>query len=372
MKKSLKTIGIILVVLVLILFIVGLATRTFVSDFEYVVNKETKAVTITGVNAYKFHVIIPKTIDGYTVVAIDDYAFKDNNHITVVEIPNTIQYIGKGAFYNCSNLFAVYGLEDCFELRTIEDETFFKCEWLRRITLPKNLEAIGDCAFKACFRLQKLLIPKSISLIGEEAFSNCKSIKDIKIPQGVTRIENETFLSCLSMKSITLPEGITHIGQEAFSACSKLESIVIPATVETMGAGVFIRCSSLMSIDVAQNNPAYISIDGVLYDMDITELIAYPSGKTDKTYSIPQGVTKISKAVFAYNQHLDTLNVPKSLNLIENFFLYDASVKTINYDGSVADWKEIDTIGGLDFGELFGAINCSDGKISAYGEVTYN
>ena len=418
MKKALKVLGILICVFLGICLIVGIVTSTSTSDLEYTIDDVTNTITITGINSNKNHIVIPEMIDGYKVTSISDYAFKDNENVLSIQLPNTISHIGKGAFYNCNKLAFVWGLEKCNRLTKIEDEVFYNCKRLKQIKLPNNITSIGNSAFESCHKLKKLQLPDSVSYIGKKAFDNCQSIIEFDIPQGVTKIEEKTFFSCLAMKSIELPEGITIIGEAAFANCYELKSIAIPSTVEMIDKNAFTTCKSLSSItipegvkeigdfafiecsslseitipasvvrlggeifrsnsalkkiNVSPQNTVYASIDGVLYNKDVTELIAYPAGKTDKSFSIPDGVISIDKAVFAYNTTLETVSIPESVKSIGNFFLYETSIKTINYNGTVSQWNKIDKVGGLDLGNSFQTINCTDGQISKYGKVTYN
>ena len=372
-NKGSKVFVIIILTVFILLSLVACGMYSYLTsiEFDYIVDEKTNTVTITGIGTDDGTLIIPETIEGRPVISIADYAFQNNSNLVMIKFPDTISYIGKGAFYNCENLIFIFGLEKCIELKSIESETFKHCNNLHTIKLPNSITSIGSYVFQFCGNLRELSIPNSVTYIGKAAFSNCLSIKEFKIPQGVTSIEDGTFLGCASMESITLPEGITHIGLEAFSACKKLKFVAIPSTVTTIGDAVFTRCYSLLSIDVAPDNPAYASIDGVLYNKNLTELTAYPAGKTDKTFSIPKGVTTIVKGAFSGNKNLDTLNIPKDVNSISNLFLYETLIKTINYEGSVSDWNKIVTISTLDCGETFDAIICTDGQIAKDGTVTY-
>ena len=374
MKKILKITGIIIGAFLIICMIIGIVITSHPNDFEYSVNHETNTVTITGIaesKRYKAYIEIPRKIKGYLVTSISEYAFKGNENILGVELPETISYIGKGAFENCKNLESISGLEKCSGLNIIENNIFKGCYELQTIKLPDSITSIGNSSFELWYGLKELSIPNSVSYIGEKAFSNCQNIKKIKIPSGVTKIENETFIGCASIKSIILPQGITYIGIGAFDSCKKLDTLIIPATVQIIEYGAFIRCYSLSSIDVDPENPVYTSIDGVLYNKDITELIAYPFGKSDKVFTIPEGVTTVLETTFAFNNTLDTINIPSSVTTIGNFFLYLSSVRTINYGSTVANWNKINKLGGLDVGDDFQTIHCTDAQIAKDGTVTY-
>lgn len=58
----------------------------------------------------------------------------------------------------------------------------------------------------------------------------------------------------------------TGIGSEALTGVCGAEEIYIPANVTTIETGALEKLSGLMYIEVAQDNPAYESVDGALYD----------------------------------------------------------------------------------------------------------
>lgn len=61
----------------------------------------------------------------------------------------------------------------------------------------------------------------------------------------------------------------------------------ISSNVEFIGDCAFCTCQSLTRIDVSTNNTHYASIDGVLYDHDITTIILYSKGITNNSFAIP-------------------------------------------------------------------------------------
>lgn len=50
---------------------------------------------------------IPSQLDGYTVTSIEREAFCNMTRIENVKIPDTVKYIGRYAFYYCTNLVSV-------------------------------------------------------------------------------------------------------------------------------------------------------------------------------------------------------------------------------------------------------------------------
>lgn len=88
-------------------------------------------------------------------------------------------------------------------------------------------------------------------------------------------IGSEAFYQCTALKDVDLSQ-IATIETYAFEGCSALTDITIPETCTTLGDFVFDGCSALKEIQVADSNPNYQDIDGVLFSKDGSTLIKYP------------------------------------------------------------------------------------------------
>lgn len=81
-----------------------------------------------------------------------------------------------------------------------------------------------------------------------------------------------------------------------FQGNSKVTDISLPASVTHITPITF-ECDNLKSITVAEDNPAFTSLDGVLYSKDMKTLVAYPcGGKTD--FTVPIQVEHIGDYAF--------------------------------------------------------------------------
>lgn len=110
--------------------------------FYSVISEEEKTCKITGVDSNAWELTIPAELDGYKVIAIGREAFCDCE-FEKVNLPNTLKYIERYAFYYCQNL--------------------------SRIIIPNSVTYIDDHAFEDC-PISYVCIPSSVTTIEAEAF----------------------------------------------------------------------------------------------------------------------------------------------------------------------------------------------------------
>ena len=93
-------------------------------------------------------------------------------------------------------------------------------------------------------------------------------------------------------------EGCSQIAGGALSDLgSSVEEIEIPANITNIQPGVFAGLSNLGWIEADAANPAYVTVDGVLYTADGTVLLAFPAAWTG-TFQVPETVKSFAESAF--------------------------------------------------------------------------
>ncbi|MBR0485863.1 MAG: leucine-rich repeat domain-containing protein [Oscillospiraceae bacterium] len=169
-----------------------------------------------------------------------------------------------------------------------------------------------------------------------------KSIQTAEIPSevdghAVTALAPNCFSECTSLKEVSIPETVTEFGEYAFYACSALEEIRIPASVIQIGNYAFETTENMLLFSVDENNPAYQSPDGVLYDKSGETLIKYPEARPDTEYSVLDACRTVENWAFIGAQYLEQIDLKQVQNIGTDAFYFCVSLKNITVPEGVSE-----------------------------------
>lgn len=161
----------------------------------------------------------------------------------------------------------------------------------------------------------------TVTAIGEYAFIPSRKITNVSsvfIPATVTSIGRFAFRCCKFLATVTFAEGsqLKSIGVSAFSGTNpahpRFKEIQIPNSVETISTNAFQNCQDLESI------------------------------------TLPASLKTIESSAFSYCLNLSEIRLPTSLKAIQSY-VFDgcSSLETVFYDGSLAQWSQINTSNGF-------------------------
>jgi len=297
-------------------------------------------------------------------------------------IPNSVKYIGSGAFSGCTELTSI---EIPNSVTHIGQEAFRGCTGLTSIEIPNSVTSIGQSAFSDCTNLTSVTVETEIPIgINNGTFSNranatlyvpagskaayeaanyWKEFKEIiELPiafadsnvktlcvsnwdtngdgelsvdeaAAVTSLKVGSYqvfqnnVDIISFDELSFFTGLTSIENNAFSGCTNLTSIVIPNSVKSIGEEIVYGCTNLASLDIPNS---------------VTTIGAYAfwnSGLTE--LSIPNSVTSIGRFALAGCASLNSCTISNSVTSIpQSMFQGCSSLSTIIIPNSVTRIEE--------------------------------
>jgi uncharacterized repeat protein (TIGR02543 family) len=295
------------------------------SPYTYTVSG-TEAI-ITRYTGSDKELVIPSTLDGYTVTAIgqDASSFVEvfaRTPVVSVVIPDTVKTIGACSFSGAKKLTSV--------------------------TIPDSVTTIGAYAFSSCVSLEEVRLPDSLLALGGYVFDCCTALKSIAVGEdnnlvaakdGVLFDKNMTTLlqypAGRTDSAYSVPDTVTQIRGSSFYNCQYLTSVSIPVSVTSMMLA-FNRNQKLSSVEVAPENSQYSSIDGVVFDKSQKSIVFYPCAKVSDNYAIPDSVEEIGYMAFSYCTGVASVSIPDSVTSIaDGAFNCATGVKAVDIGSSV-------------------------------------
>ena len=235
------------------------------------------AVEIVGYNKNEISsdVVIPDKVPGtdYKVNYIGNYAFECNKTMKTLTIEGS-QDIAPNAFMACSNLEKVTFNQVSNYAFDIDGGAFSGCSSLKEFVVNDPVEEFD-------YYTGRLVVING----GLYCYTNAKDYKYELIYYPEARIGN-TFT--LEPKS---------------------------AYYSWMNGNLLAGNRNITTI-VSDDTEHYQVRDGVLFSSDMKKLYCYPAGKTDTTYTIPEGVTEIAEGAFYNAANLRKLYIPNSVTQI--------------------------------------------------------
>ena len=345
-------------------------------DFSYLENGDG-TVTFVSYEGQGAHVDIPREADGMAVAvlgaslfanhaelesitlppirAIDDHAFDGCSALALIDLPETLEYIGMLAF-------AKAGLESlCIppSVKYIGDKAFFHCKRLASVTLVPGLRVIGECAFSYS-GVGRVYVPASVEMLGFNAFDLTPAqkhasegmiqidpenkryrfdnaglycddalveligyVSEYEVAPGTRRIAAGACKRHPTLSRVWLPEGLTTIDDDAFRSNRRLREVYLPESLVRVGARAFVDTSisrlrivrnltsigedallvqgeaqmsaktPLAQVDVDPLNPVYYIQNGLLCERDTSP----GGGDTCLLYVGPDAVVRIPDQV---------------------------------------------------------------------------
>ena len=188
--------------------------------------------------------------------------------------------------------YAVVGPGACTDANLIIPDTY----------LAKPVTEIGDCAFQGQNRLTSVSFGSNVNRLGAKCFDGCILLTEIDVPGSVKSLGECAFANCSGLHTVTLGEGIEQMDFDVFQNCVGLTELKLPDSLQELKA-ILHGCTFLKKLELGD------------------------------------GLTSINYKVLAGLQSLEELRFGTNIRVISRYnFESMANLKTIRYDGTIADW----------------------------------
>lgn len=304
---------------------------------------------------------IPDTVisggQPYTVTAIGYSAFGSLStpiNVSSVFIPATVLSIGDSAFIYCDALTTVTFAENS-QLKSIGRAAFWGSEQVyprfKEIKIPDSVETIGNGAFYDCRDLERITLPSALQTLSTVTFYNCTALSEVTFPASLKTIENSAFSGCRNLSEVELPASLKAIQSSVFHLCINLKTVSydgslkqwndITANNDVLGYS----CPSLVMDDytaqfiLVKDDPDHPVPDPPPKTVTITKY----TGK-ESTVILPStisswDVTKIGEDAFQDNTTITSVTIPANVTEIgSNAFAGCTNLTSVHYAG---DWSNL-------------------------------
>lgn len=157
----------------------------------------------------------------------------------------------------------------------------------------------------------------TINVASEPVITNPDSMENVKNEdeEGSIAVENtdtgylinaEGMICGLSGDKEVIKDGVLYFPEKGCSGIARgalsdlgsaVEEIEIPANITNIQPGAFVGLSNLGWTEADAANPAYVTVDGVLYTADGTVLLIFPAAWTG-TFQVPESVKSFVESAF--------------------------------------------------------------------------
>lgn len=316
--------------------------------------------------------VLDRTVIYADTVGIADYAFirlRTDGYVgcpnlSRIDLPASVKYIGKYAFYNTPKLTELFAQRGGLE--RVDDRAFVNCSNLGNIRFSDGLLSIGQYAFSGCTLLYnnnvdaRYLIPQTVKRVGAYAFRDT-GLWSVRDEYGVIYAGNWVVGYVGNESEVTLRSGsVDGIADYAFyqpelvssdgqTSSSNLGSVQGLGRVRNIGAGAFYYC---VRLGAASLNDNVRTIEGytfahcasllrVTMPTMLTEIDPYAFYKCSGLLSLDLSagqVETIGQRAFYGCENLQTVNLGKSLRSIGVRAFYKcSSLQSVTIPGSVRE-----------------------------------
>jgi len=235
---------------------------------------------------------------------IDMKGTPDKNALLVVTIPPNPIGIEAGAFAKMENLVEIKADPACKRFKTV-DGALLSADGKTFYFYPKTKRAA------------EFDVPDGVEHIVSGAFVDAR-VSKIRTPKTLKRVDAKAFGGPY-LETLEFGEGARFVNPEAVGVCDGLTTLKLPSTLQNADRVVkscALRLRKLANVEIASENPALKTVDGLTLSVDGKTLYFCSQEKGIGEVVVPDGVETIADCAFA-GRSLESIRLPKTLKRIE-------------------------------------------------------
>ncbi len=329
--------------------------------FENCISLTTISISSTietcGESSFANTALVSK--DGFIIIGGVLLAY--NGYDENVVIPSEVTIIYDGAFENKYNVKTIDFASDS-NLKVIGKRAFANCCDIETIAFPESLTLIKDEAFYGCSHLY-LIVGLEGKTIGENVFSETAkesgqiasywvinddkleeyngNASELVIPAGIKIIGKNAFKNNDTLVKVVLNSDVLMIEDGAFAYCQNLEEVVLNSKISTIGKDAFFNCANLALFNL-ENSPMLNDVDSTAFlgtkwlneyvdDSLVINGIFYKYNGNQTELHLKNSIVRINDEAFRNNTVLKTVYLPESLEKIGKYAFANSNIENVKF-----------------------------------------
>lgn len=236
---------------------------------------------------------------------------------------------------------------------------FGMLEDIEEIKIPEGVKEIPESKYLFPYDLKKLTLPSTYIgdltdnyLIKDMVYTAIEVSEDNPVycsVDGTLFNKDRTKLIQYTQSAVrpnyAIPDTVVDI-DNAFCGARYLESLTLSKSVEIINNatynndftesgigmdGVYSKCKAVY---VDEDNPYFCSVDGVLYNKDMTILIWCPPYKTGNKFDIPIGVEIIAPGAFG-NSKYQSIQIAEGVTVLGGYAFFKSKINNVTIPESI-------------------------------------
>ena len=294
-------------------------------------------------------VILPKSMRN-----IGGDTFYNCANLVKLMLPENVETMGNNPFAGCPKLKLTNESKHfVFENGMLMDKARRRIIYYQinldneEIDIPNSIETIGKHAFYLAKNLKHAVLPELLKRMENNPFSGCKNLTlesespnyivknniiysgDLKVLVGtVGRINADPLIL----------ENVETISRNSFWDHDEIKQIVLPKSLKQIGYNPFVGCTN---IEFISNSPSFRVKDGILYNKDCSKLICCPAHIGIGDFHLDESVLQLERGAFSGCKKLTSIHFKNVFSIGKSCFTNCESLENVyipDLIGYIGEW----------------------------------